>query len=77
MREGGTMPATLSAANEVAVQAFLDRRIGFMEIPRVISTTIEAHRTEACSSIEAVIEADRWARSRAEDAISGRRVFTT
>jgi 1-deoxy-D-xylulose-5-phosphate reductoisomerase len=77
MREGGTMPATLSAANEVAVQAFLDRRIGFMEIPRVISTTIEAHRTEACSSIEAVIEADRWARSRAEDAISGHRVFTT
>lgn len=63
MREGGTMPAAMSAANEVAVQAFLDRRVGFMEIPEIISNTMEAHRTEPCSGIEAVIEADAWARS--------------
>ncbi len=66
MREGGTMPAVLSAANEIAVASFLDRRTKFMEIPSVIETTMEAHRTQPCSSIEAVLEADRWARSYAE-----------
>jgi 1-deoxy-D-xylulose-5-phosphate reductoisomerase len=65
MREGGTMPAALSAANEIAVASFLDRRSAFMDIPRVIESTMEAHRTEPCSSIEAVLEADRWARSHA------------
>ena len=63
MREGGTMPAALSAANEIAVASFLDRRTVFMDIPRVIESTMEAHQTQSCSSIEAVLEADRWARS--------------
>ena len=71
MREGGTMPAAMSAANEVAVAAFLARRIKFMEIPRVISETMERHDTQPCSSIEAVLEADRWARACAESAIAG------
>ncbi|HTG17936.1 MAG TPA: 1-deoxy-D-xylulose-5-phosphate reductoisomerase, partial [Blastocatellia bacterium] len=71
MREGGTMPAAMSAANEVAVAAFLARRIKFMEIPRVISETMERHDTQLCSSIEAVLEADRWARACAESAIAG------
>jgi 1-deoxy-D-xylulose-5-phosphate reductoisomerase len=62
MREGGTMPAAMSAANEVAVASFLERRIGFMGIPATIAATMEAHSTAPCSSIEAVIEADRWAR---------------
>jgi 1-deoxy-D-xylulose-5-phosphate reductoisomerase len=66
MREGGTMPAAMSAANEIAVASFLDRRIRFMDIPRVIATTMEAHATESCSSIEAVLDADRWAREQAE-----------
>ena len=66
MREGGTMPAALSAANEVAVARFLDNRIAFMDIPRVISDTMSAHATHSCSSIEAILEADRWARARAE-----------
>ncbi|HYP28892.1 MAG TPA: 1-deoxy-D-xylulose-5-phosphate reductoisomerase [Blastocatellia bacterium] len=65
MRAGGTLPAAMSAANEVAVAAFLDRRIRFMDIPRVISETMEAHDTTEASSIEAVIEADRWARAHA------------
>jgi 1-deoxy-D-xylulose-5-phosphate reductoisomerase len=71
MREGGTMPAAMSAANEVAVAAFLARRIKFMEIPRVIWETMERHDTQPCSSIEAVLEADRWARAFAESAIAG------
>jgi 1-deoxy-D-xylulose-5-phosphate reductoisomerase len=66
MREGGTMPAALSAANEIAVASFLNRRTRFMDIPRVIEATMEAHETQPCSSIEAVVEADRWARSHAE-----------
>src|SRR5215831_18093353 len=64
MRQGGTMPAVMSAANEIAVAAFLDRRIRFMQIPRLISQTMAAHSTQSCSSIEAVIEADRWARAK-------------
>jgi 1-deoxy-D-xylulose-5-phosphate reductoisomerase len=71
MREGGTMPAVMSAANEVAVAAFLDRRIKFMEIPRVISATMNQHVTQPCSSIEAVLEGDRWARSRAATVMTG------
>ncbi|MFL6215094.1 MAG: 1-deoxy-D-xylulose-5-phosphate reductoisomerase [Blastocatellia bacterium] len=71
MREGGTMPAAMSAANEVAVAAFLDRRIEFMDIPRLISETMAAHSTQACSSIEAVLEADRWARAHAESVATG------
>jgi 1-deoxy-D-xylulose-5-phosphate reductoisomerase len=63
MSEGGTMPAAMSAANEMAVAAFLDERIRFMEIPRIIAATMEAHSTVPCSSIEAVLEADRWARA--------------
>jgi len=66
MREGGTMPAALSAANEVAVAAFLNRGIKFMEIPRIIERTMESHITQPCKSIEGVLEADNWARSHAE-----------
>ncbi len=71
MREGGTMPAALSAANEIAVASFLNRRTKFMDIPRVIEETMEAHKTQACSSIEAVLEADRWARSHASQLTGG------
>ncbi|HJQ25545.1 MAG TPA: 1-deoxy-D-xylulose-5-phosphate reductoisomerase [Blastocatellia bacterium] len=71
MREGGTMPAAMSAANEVAVAAFLDRRIKFMDIPRLIGETMAAHSVQPCTSIEAVLEADRWARRQAESLVSG------
>ena len=65
MRAGGTMPAAMSAANEIAVAAFLEQRIPFMDIPRIIGLTMDAHDTEPCTSIESVLEADRWARSHA------------
>ncbi|HXG65259.1 MAG TPA: 1-deoxy-D-xylulose-5-phosphate reductoisomerase [Blastocatellia bacterium] len=71
MRAGGTMPAAMSAANEVAVAAFLDRRIPFMDIPRVIAETMESHQNGPAASIEAVLEADLWARSHAE-ALTGK-----
>lgn len=71
MREGGTMPAAMSAANEIAVAAFLDRRISFTEIPRVIEASMQAHNTQPCQSIEAVLEADRWARRHAAKLAEG------
>ena len=72
MREGGTVPAAMSAANEIAVEAFLNRRIKFMDIPRTIEETMTAHDKQACSSIEAVLEADRWARQYAETLVANR-----
>jgi 1-deoxy-D-xylulose-5-phosphate reductoisomerase len=71
MREGGTMPAAMSAANEIAVAAFLNRQIKFMDIPRLITETMAAHSAQPCSSIEAVLEADGWARAHAESVVAG------
>jgi 1-deoxy-D-xylulose-5-phosphate reductoisomerase len=47
----------------VAVAYFLDKKIAFMDIPRAIAATMNAHAPRRCDSIEAVLEADRWARA--------------
>jgi 1-deoxy-D-xylulose-5-phosphate reductoisomerase len=62
---GGTLPAVLNAANEVAVDAFCARRIGFPQITQVVAKTMEAHPTVAKPSLEQILEADRWARGKA------------
>jgi 1-deoxy-D-xylulose-5-phosphate reductoisomerase len=62
LRTGGTMPAVLNAANEVAVAAFLDERIKFRDIPRLIQEACDAHTPQPASSIETVLGADKWAR---------------
>jgi 1-deoxy-D-xylulose-5-phosphate reductoisomerase len=62
LRAGGTAPALLNAANEVAVQAFLDRRIGFRDIDRVVDSVMNANPHGAASSIEAVMAQDAQAR---------------
>jgi len=62
LKAGGTMPAVLNAANEVAAQAFLDERIGFHEIPKVIARAMRKHRVVAHPELEEILEADRWAR---------------
>ena len=62
LRAGGTMPAVLNAANEVAVEAFLDGRLGFMAIPRVIERTLTAHAVESVSTLQVVRRVDTWAR---------------
>jgi 1-deoxy-D-xylulose-5-phosphate reductoisomerase len=72
---GGTAPAALNAANEVAVQAFLDRRIGFLGIPRLVSEVLERHRPSPISSLDDVLAGDREARRVAEEALS-RKVVT-
>ena len=65
LRVGGTMPAVLNAANEVAVQAFLNRKIGFLGIAETIRRTMDAHRPVALSTLENALETDAWARAKA------------
>jgi 1-deoxy-D-xylulose-5-phosphate reductoisomerase len=62
LRAGGTAPSLLNAANEVAVQAFLDRRIGFRDIDRVVRRVMDEEPHGAASSIEAVLAQDAHAR---------------
>ncbi len=71
LRAGGTAPALLNAANEVAVQAFLDERIGFRRIDRVIAQVMDELPHGAASSIEAVMAQDALARAAAERIIAG------
>jgi 1-deoxy-D-xylulose-5-phosphate reductoisomerase len=71
-RGGGTMPAILNAANEVAVQAFLDRRIGFTDIPRVIEHALANLPASRETHLDAVLSDDRRARDMADDFIAAR-----
>jgi len=66
-KAGGTLPAVLNASNEMAVQAFLDRRIPFVKIPEVISRTMEIHSVVANPELPDIIEADKWARKMADE----------
>lgn len=61
LQAGGTMPCVLNAANEVAVTAFLQGRLGFMQIPRLIEEVMERHRP-AEVTLENVFTSDAWAR---------------
>jgi 1-deoxy-D-xylulose-5-phosphate reductoisomerase len=61
-RAGGTMPAVLNAANEVAVAAFLQGQIKFMDIPRTVEATMAAHQRQPLESLEQVLAVNRWAR---------------
>lgn len=67
MAEGGTMPAVLNAANEVAVQQFLDRKISFLQIPRVVEETLQGHARVTPRSLEEIVAIDQWARQRASE----------
>jgi 1-deoxy-D-xylulose-5-phosphate reductoisomerase len=71
-RAGGTAPAWLNAANEVAVQAFLDKLISWTEIADVISETLDGHDGTSPTGLDVVREADRLARERARQAVERR-----
>lgn len=62
---GGTLPAVLNAANEVAVNAFVNRRLTFPEISSTVKRTMEAHTVVQNPTLEQVLEADGWARREA------------
>jgi 1-deoxy-D-xylulose-5-phosphate reductoisomerase len=61
-RTGGTMPAVMNAADEVAVQLFLDGKIGFLDIARLVERAMEAHPAVTRPALEDILAADAWAR---------------
>ncbi len=69
LREGGSASATLNAANEVAVAAFLDRKIGFAAIPEIIAGTMDAVPVTTLETLQDVLEADQQAREVALEAV--------
>jgi 1-deoxy-D-xylulose-5-phosphate reductoisomerase len=71
LRAGGTAPSLLNAANEVAVEAFLARRIGFRDIDRVIARVMDENAHGAADSIEAVMAQDGVARAAAGAIVAG------
>ena len=62
---GGSMPAVLNGANEIAVESFLKGNIGFLDIPDLIEKTMASHKSHPIDSIKTVMEVDRWARDMA------------
>lgn len=63
-RAGGTMPAVLNAANEQAVALFLDEKVKFLDIPRLIETVCDRHQAhnQSAPTLEDIVTADQWAR---------------
>jgi 1-deoxy-D-xylulose-5-phosphate reductoisomerase len=72
-RVGSTLPAVLNAANEVAVDAFLQGRIGFMDIARIIEEAMSRHTVASEVTLQAILQADSWARSLARQFAEGHR----
>jgi len=70
-RRGGTYPAVMAAADEVAVARFLRGEAGFLDIPAIIEATLEKHESTADPDLETVLAADVWARRVAETAVKG------
>ena len=66
-RAGGTMPAVLNAANEVAVELFLKEKIAFTDIARVLEKVMEEHNTVTKPDLDDILEADEWGRGRARE----------
>ena len=66
---GGTLPAVMNAANEVAVSAFLDRRISFPRIWQSVEEVMNRHQSVAKPSLDAILDADRWARAEAAEVL--------
>jgi 1-deoxy-D-xylulose-5-phosphate reductoisomerase len=64
---GGTMPAVLNAANEIAVEAFCNRQISFLRITQIVRKTMEAHSLVQHASLDEILAADLWARSAARN----------
>lgn len=70
LQAGGTMPAVLNAANEVAVEAFLSNDISFLDIHRVVLNVMESHNPASGSTIEEIIAALDWGKGKARERIS-------
>lgn len=64
-RIGGTMPAVLNAANEVAVEMFLNKKISFVQIPQIVEKVMSEHNPEFYPDLNEIIRIDSWARNKA------------
>ena len=64
-RKGATYPAVMNAANEEAVAAFLDERLAFTGIPSIVEDVLAAHKAATELTLEAVLDAEQWARAEA------------
>ena len=62
---GGTLPAVLNAANEIAVEAFVNRRITFLQISETVRSVLERHEVVSHPTLEQILAADAWARQQA------------
>jgi len=71
---GETMPSILNAANEVAVNAFLEGSLKFTGIPLLLQRVMEEHEVKRVQTVEDILRADHWARERAKHIIEGRRL---
>ena len=65
LRAGGTAPTVMNAANEVAVEAFLNKDLAFHEIAQVIESVLDAHAPQKISDLDTILRADAWAREEA------------
>jgi 1-deoxy-D-xylulose-5-phosphate reductoisomerase len=70
-KTGGTAPAVMNAANEVAMTAFLDKKIKFLQISQIVDSVVKAHSVERNPSLRDVLNADEWARNKAQKLVSG------
>src|SRR5213592_4699791 len=66
---GGTLPAVMNAANEIAVAAFLDRRVRFPDIWQIVEEAMNRHTPVAHPDLDAILEADQWARAEARKCV--------
>jgi 1-deoxy-D-xylulose-5-phosphate reductoisomerase len=66
---GGTLPAVMNAANEIAVAAFLDRKVRFPEIWRIVEQVMNRHTPVAHPDLDAILRADQWARAQAQGCV--------
>jgi 1-deoxy-D-xylulose-5-phosphate reductoisomerase len=69
LEDGETMPTVLNAVNEVAVSAFLNKKIKFADIPIIVEKAMDIHHPQKINCLEDILIADRWARQKAEEII--------
>jgi len=69
-RDGGSMPAVLNASNEKAVDAFLNDRLSFINIPKVIEKILSKHKIIQRPNLDEILEVDKWARTKTQEYIN-------
>ena len=67
---GGTLPAVMNAANEVAVAGFLGRQVSFQDIWQIVEEVMNRHTSVAHPDLDAILEADQWARKEAQGRVT-------